>query len=74
MKCNVGGMDRIGRLVLGVVLLIIGFLAPLEPLWQTIIFIIAAIALITGIFRFCPANALFGIDTCHPGGKGGRTA
>ena len=64
MKCNVGGMDRIARLTLGVVLLIIGFLAPLEPIWQA-----AAIALLTGIFRFCPANALLGINTCDAGGR-----
>lgn len=74
MKCNVGGMDRIGRLTLGVVLLIIGFLAPLEPFWQAIIFIVAAIALLTGIFRFCPANALLGINTCEAGDKGRRGA
>ena len=70
MKCNVGGIDRTGRLVLGVVLLVIGFLAPLSALWQTIIFIVAAIALITGIIRFCPANALLGINTCESGAKG----
>lgn len=74
MKCNVGGMDRTGRLTLGVVLLLIGFLAPLAPLWQAIIFIVAAIALLTGIFRFCPANALLGINTCEAGDKGRRRA
>ena len=71
MKCNVGGVDRTGRIVLGIVLLLIGFFAPLSPLWQAIVFMLAAIALITGIIRFCPANALLGINTCEAKGEGG---
>jgi len=70
MKCNVGGVDRTGRIILGIVLLLVGFFAPLSTIWQTIIFIVAAIALVTGIVQFCPANALLGINTCKPGGKG----
>lgn len=65
MKCNVGGIDRIGRLVLGVVLLLVGLLAPLGMTWQIVVLVLAAVALITGIVQFCPANALFGINTCE---------
>lgn len=65
MKCNVGGIDRTGRLVLGVVLLLVGLLAPLGMTWQIVVLVLAAVALVTGIVRFCPANALFGINTCE---------
>lgn len=65
MKCNVGGIDRAGRLVLGVVLLLVGLLAPLGMTWQIVVLVLAAVALVTGIVRFCPANALFGINTCE---------
>jgi hypothetical protein len=65
MMCNVGGIDRTGRIVLGIVLLLVGFLAPLAVVWKTIVFVLAAVALITAVVRFCPANYLFGINTCR---------
>lgn len=64
MKLNVGGYDRIARLVLGVVLLLVGMAAPLSALWQTVVFVVAAIALVTAVVRFCPINFLLDINTC----------
>jgi hypothetical protein len=34
------------------------------------VFVVAAIALLTAVMRFCPANAIFGINTCEREGKG----
>lgn len=65
MKCNVGGIDRTGRIVIGVVLLVVGLLAPLEMTWRIAALVVGAIALGTAIVRFCPANAAFGINTCE---------
>lgn len=65
MKCNVGGMDRTGRIVLGIVLLVVGLLAPIEMMWRIVALVVAAVALVTAIVRFCPANAIFGINTCE---------
>jgi len=70
MKCNVGGIDRTGRIVIGIVLLLVGLAAPLDMIWRIVVLIVAAIALLTGIVRFCPANAILGINTCERGGKG----
>lgn len=64
MKCNVGGMDRAARLTVGVVLLLVGFFAPIPAGWQIIVFILAAVALVTGLARYCPLNAAIGLDTC----------
>lgn len=64
MKPNVGGMDRTGRIVLGVVLLIVGLAAPVGAMWQIVLLVLAAVALVTAFVRFCPANALLGINTC----------
>ena len=69
MKCNVGGIDRSGRIVIGIVLLIVGIAVPLEMVWRITALVIAAIALVTGVVRFCPANAIFGINTCEREGK-----
>lgn len=69
MKCNVGGIDRTGRIVLGIALLVVGLAAPIEMSWRIVALVIAAIALVTATIRFCPANAIFGIDTCEDKGK-----
>jgi hypothetical protein len=63
MKPNVGGIDRLGRIALGIVLLVIGLEAPLSAVWQIIALVVAAVALVTAVLRFCPANALLGINT-----------
>lgn len=65
MKCNVGGLDRTGRIVIGIVLLVVGLAAPVEMTWRVVALVVAAIALLTAIVRFCPANAIFGINTCE---------
>ena len=70
MKCNVGGIDRTGRIAIGIVLLLVGLAAPLDMIWRIVVLIVAAIALLTGIVRFCPANAILGINTCEREGKG----
>ena len=64
MKPNVGGMDRTGRIVIGIVLLFVGLAAPISAMWQIVALVVAAIALITAAVRFCPANLLLGINTC----------
>lgn len=67
MKCNVGGVDRSARIVIGVALVVVGLFVPMNPAWQTVVFVLAAIALVTAIVGFCPANALIGINTCKRG-------
>jgi membrane protein implicated in regulation of membrane protease activity len=78
MKCNVGGIDRTGRIVLGIVLLLVGLFVPALNIYlKVLLFVIAAIALVTAVVRFCPANALLGIDSCKDKDKtdvGGGTA
>jgi uncharacterized membrane protein YfcA len=59
MKTNVGGIDRILRIVIGLAL-IGATLAGLIGMWGWI----GVIPLLTGTFRFCPPYALFGINTC----------
>lgn len=65
MKRNVGGIDRIARIVIGIVLLVVGVAAPIGMTWQIVALVIAAIALVTATVRFCPANAILGINTCE---------
>ncbi len=63
MKLNVGGVDRTARFVVGVVLLVVAALAPIEMAWRIAALVVAVVALVTATVRFCPANALLGINT-----------
>ena len=65
MNHNVGGIDRSGRLVLGIVLLLVALIAPVTMTLRIVLLVIAAIALVTAIVRFCPANAVLGINTAE---------
>ena len=59
MKHNAGSLDRILRIVAGLVL--IGLAATgTVGVWGWI----GVVPLATGLFRFCPAYTLLGINTC----------
>lgn len=64
MKCNVGGVDMAARLIIGAVLLIAAFTVTMSAMWQTVLLVLAAIAIVTAVIRFCPLNAMLGFNTC----------
>ena len=55
MKTNVGGIEKIIRIVVGIAL-ITWVTASAGPVWAWI----GIAALLTGLFSYCPAYALFG--------------
>lgn len=59
MKKNVGGIDRILRIVLGLVLIALT-LAGTIGVWGWI----GVLPLATGLFKFCPLYPLVGINSC----------
>jgi len=59
MKLNVGGMDRILRLVIGIVLIVLTLMGSIGW-WGWI----GVIPLATGLFRFCPLYTFLGMNTC----------
>lgn len=59
MKTNVGGIDRISRIVLGLVL--VGLAATGIIGWWGWL---GLIALLTGLVGFCPFYPLLGLSTC----------
>ena len=64
MSLNVGGTDRVVRILLGALLLVLAFFHVITGTAAVVAYVVAAIALVTGLFRFCPAWAIFGINTC----------
>jgi len=55
---NVGGIDKILRIVVGLALISLVFIGP-KTLWGWI----GIIPLATGLINFCPAYALLGFGT-----------
>ena len=58
LKNNVGGLDRILRIVVGLVLVSLVFVGPKTP-WGWI----GLVPLITGLVRICPLYSLIGANT-----------
>lgn len=59
MTTNVGGIDRVLRIVAGVVLLALGAFGPLG--WWGLV---GLVPLGTALVGFCPVYPLLGINTC----------
>ena len=58
MKANVGGIDRILRIVIGLALA--GWAATGGPVWAWI----GLLFLATGAMGWCPPYSIFGFSTC----------
>ena len=61
MKANVGGIDRILRIAVGALLIVLAALNVIGA-WGYI----GIVPILTGLFRFCPVYMPFGISTCSP--------
>jgi len=61
-KNNVGNLDRIIRVTLGVVLLALFFIYP-DASWRWFT-LIGIVPLVTGLFATCPLYSIFGLSTC----------
>lgn len=60
MTRNVGGIDRIIRIVIGAAL-IVGAITGILGAWGWI----GLVPLATGLIGWCPPYAIFGINTCN---------
>jgi hypothetical protein len=61
MNANVGGIDRTLRIVVGIVLFSLFFVLEGNVRY---VGLLGLVMLATGIFRFCPAYTLVGVNTC----------
>ncbi len=61
MNANVGGIDRLLRIVVGLGLIAFAYLSQHEyAVWGWV----GIVPLVTALFRWCPAYAPFGISSC----------
>jgi cadmium resistance protein CadD (predicted permease) len=62
MTTNVGTIDRVFRVILGLALIAValGYVPGYESIWGWI----GVIPLVTGLFGTCPVYSLLGLNTC----------
>lgn len=72
MKANVGTFDRVVRIILGLVLIVLPFIlateaGPVAALggFGWLAMIVGAVILLTGVMRFCLLYRILGICTCQ---------
>ncbi len=58
MKINVGSTDRMLRVIAGVIIIAVG--VYYQSWWG----VVGLVALLTGLFRFCPLYTMFGMNSC----------
>ncbi len=63
MKTNESGVDRIIRVVLGIVLLALSLGGVVSSGWGIVLLVVGALALLTGIVGFCPLYFLLKFHT-----------
>lgn len=61
LKKNVGGIDRIARIVLGIALIAAFFMVEGQYSW---LYLLGIVPLATGLMSSCPLYTIVGLNTC----------
>lgn len=64
MKKNMGGTDRIIRFILAAVFVALGYFKVVEAPISTVLYVLAAVFVLTSFINFCPLYTIFGLNTC----------
>lgn len=64
MKKNMGGADKLVRLVVALLMILAYFQGIVTGTLGIILLVVAAVFILTSIVSFCPLYTLFGMSTC----------
>ncbi|MBB3836732.1 uncharacterized membrane protein YtjA (UPF0391 family) [Runella defluvii] len=64
MKPNMGGADRIIRLVVAAIVAVLYFTGTLTGTIGIVALVVAAVFVLTSLVSFCPLYTLIGLNTC----------
>ncbi len=64
MKKNVGGLDRVLRIILAAVFAYLYFSGTVSGTLGLVLVILGAVFVLTSLVSFCPIYALVGLNTC----------
>lgn len=64
MKKNMGSIDKIVRIVLALVIVVLYFTNVVSGTIGIVLLVVAGIFVLTSLISFCPLYLPFGINTC----------
>jgi hypothetical protein len=64
MKANMGSYDKLLRLVIAIVLIVLYYTGVIHDTLGIIGLVVALLLTITSLISFCPLYTLLGINTC----------
>ncbi|MBP7512088.1 MAG: DUF2892 domain-containing protein [Bacteroidia bacterium] len=64
MKTNMGGADRIIRVILAVVFAVLFFTGTVTGTFGVVLLVLGGVFLATSVISFCPLYTLVGMNTC----------
>jgi len=64
MKKNMGGADRIIRVILAIVFAALYFTGTVSGTWGLVLVVLGGVFMATSVVSFCPLYLPFGINTC----------
>ncbi|SRX75789.1 YgaP family membrane protein [Aequorivita antarctica] len=65
MKKNMGGFDRILRLLIAAIVVALYYFEIIDGTLAIVLLVFSAIFVLTSFVSFCPLYILFGINTCN---------
>ena len=69
MKKNMGGFDKILRIVVAMLVVIAFYMEIITGVLGFVLLAVAAIFVLTSLVSFCPLYTVFGISSCPAKGK-----
>jgi len=64
MKKNMGSYDKLIRLVVAIVLIILYYRGAFSSTLGIVVLVVAFVLTLTSLMSFCPLYTLFGLNTC----------
>ena len=64
MKKNMGSPDRIIRVILAIVFVVLYFTGTVTGTWGIVLLVLAGIFILTSLVGMCPLYAIVGMNTC----------
>lgn len=61
-KANVGALDRVIRILLGIALILVWWFAA--SVWGWVALVVGLVLVATGLISSCPLYSILGISTC----------
>jgi hypothetical protein len=64
MKTNMGGADRVIRVILAVVFAVLFFTGTVTGTFGIVLLVLGGVFLATSVISFCPLYTIVGMNTC----------